>query len=244
MKTETKSLQVQEMDAAGIGLARLADLSAIDSDGDTYTAGAFSWKEGNAQWAPMLPAHNRGAMPFGKAKVFEKDGTAYAELHLNLDTVAGREWHSHLKFDLSTGQSAQEWSYGYGVLDAVNEQRGTEKVRNLKRVDVHEVSPVVRGAGSGTATLAIKSHGGFGGQIDAVIAEIEDIIERAGDVAALRQAEGREMSKARLDQLGQLKARLDELLAEKVADNDDAALAEKAAADFLTRAARRRLNLP
>lgn len=246
MKTETKSILVEKMDDEGHGLARLVDMNAIDHDGDTYTLGAFSWKEGGEQWVPLLPAHQRTAMSFGKARVYEEGNLAFAELYLNLNTAAGKDWHSTLKFDLVTGRPAQEWSYGFSVLDAVNEQRGTEKVRNLKRLDVHEVSPVIRGAGVGTGTLTMKSRGQFGEQIDALIAEIDDVVDRAGGVAALRQAEGREMSKARLEQLTQLKTRLDTLLALDTGasdqGDDDARLAAQVAANFLTQNARRRLQ--
>jgi hypothetical protein len=150
----------------------------------------------------MLPAHNRSAMPLGKSRIYEEGGVAFAELHLNLDTEAGREWHSHLKFDLATGKPAQEWSYGFGTVESVFEQRGEDRVRRLKRVDVHEVSPVVRGAGVGTSTLSMKSHGSFSEQLDALIAGLDDAVTRATDIAELRGSEGRgAMSKARLDQL-------------------------------------------
>lgn len=260
-----KGLRVEKMDDKGHGLARLATLSAIDHDGDTYADGAFGWKEGNQQWVPILPAHNRGAMPFGKARVYEEGGVAYAELHLNLDTEAGREWHAHLKFDLTTGRPAQEWSYGFGVLDAADEVRGQDRVRVLKRVDVHEVSPVVRGAGMGTGTLAMKSRGAFGAQIDALLEEIDDVITRAGEVGALREAQGREMSKARLEQLATLKGRLEDLLAKaappkcaKCGSTDldekgtckscgsgaeENALVEQTMAEILTRGARRRVGM-
>lgn len=238
MKTETKSILVEKMDDAGHGLARLATLASVDSDGDTYAAGAFGWKEGE-QWAPMLPAHDRRAMPFGKARVYEDGGTAFAELHLNLDTAAGKEWHSHLKFDLATGRPAQEWSYGFGTLDAAFEQRGEDRIRILKRVDVHEVSPVVRGAGVGTATLGMKSRGGsFSEQLDALIAELDDAVDRAGSIATLRADDGRDMSKARLDQLTAIKDRIAGLVA-KAAPAEDP-VAEALVADWLTRDARRR----
>lgn len=240
MKTETKSLLVEKMDEGGHGLARLATLSEIDLDGDTYDPGAFAWKDPAGQWVPMLPAHDRRAMPFGKSRVYEDGGTAYAELYLNLDTVAGKEWHAALKFDLATGKPAQEWSYGFGVVDATYEQRGDDRVRRLKRLDVHEVSPVIRGAGIGTGTLSMKGHGTtFADQIDAVITAIDDIIGRAGDIATLRSSQGRDMSKARLDQLAELKARLDTLIAGGSLEEPDAAAM---AAAFLTRAARRRLG--
>ncbi|ADZ70109.1 HK97 family phage prohead protease [Polymorphum gilvum] len=250
MKNETKAITVEKMDGAGKGLARIATLSAIDSDGDTYVPGAFSWKEGGEQWVPILPAHQRTAMPLGKARIYEDGDAALAELHLNLDTQVGRDWHKTLKFDLEHGASVQEYSYGFGTLDHVIENRDGERVRVLKRLDVHEISPVVRGAGVGTGTLALKSHGSFADQIEAVILEIGDIVARAGSVKALREAQGREMSAERMEQLDRLKQRLDALLkgapdpdAEAAPAGDEAkarAEAERLAADWLTRDARRR----
>ncbi len=240
MKTEIKTIRVEKMDEAGHGVARLATLSGIDHDGDTYTPGAFGWKEGGEQWVPILPAHDRSAMPLGKARVYEDGDAAYAELHLNLDTAAGKDWASHLKFDLANGRPAQEWSYGFGVLDATREVRGEDPVRNLKRLDVHEVSPVVRGAGVGTATLSMKSgHGTFADQIVATIAAMDDLLGRAGDIAQLRSTDGRPMSKARLDQLIELKGRLDQLISAGSSEVGDP-LADAVAADWLTRQARRR----
>lgn len=240
MKTETKSLLVEKMDDAGHGLARLATLSAVDHDGDTYAGGAFGWKENSEQWVPILPAHDRSAMPLGKARVYEDGSTAFAELHLNLETAAGKDWQAHLKFDLATGRPAQEWSYGFGVVDAAYEQRGDDRVRILRKLDVHEVSPVVRGAGAGTGTLSMKSRGSFAEQIDAVVAEIDDIVERAGGIATLRSSQGRDMSKARIDQLVALKGRLDQLLSFGQSEGDT--VAEAMAAEFLTRDARRRMG--
>ena len=154
---QTKTLTIEDMTDAGIGLARLATLSSVDSDGDTYEAGAFGWKSGEQQWAPIIVAHDRRTMPFGKTRVYEKSDEALAELHLNLDTQLGRDWHAALKFDLAKGEPVQEWSYGYEVLDAQELWRGRDRVRSIKRIDVHEVSTVIRGAGVGTRTLAMKS---------------------------------------------------------------------------------------
>ncbi len=227
MKTETKGLTVEKMDEKGQGLARIAILSAVDHDGDTYAPGAFSWKEGGHQWAHILPAHDRRAIPLGKARVYENGDAALAELHLNLDTEAGKNWHSALMFDLAKGTAIQEYSYGFGVVDAAFEQRGADRIRVLKRLDIHEVSPVVRGAGVGTGTLALKSRGSFADQLNAVIAEIDDIIDRAGGVKALRDAEGRGMSKARLDQLAELRRRFDEIFQFDPSTNADTEKAQR-----------------
>lgn len=39
-----KQLTITDMTEAGTGRARLAILSTIDGDGDTYEPGAFSWR--------------------------------------------------------------------------------------------------------------------------------------------------------------------------------------------------------
>ncbi len=153
---QVKSVTIEKMDDAGTGLARIAILSEVDNDGDTYQPGAFSWKEGGYQWVQILPAHDRRAMPLGKARVYEEGNFVYAELSLNLETQAGRDWHSALKFDLANGNPVQEWSYGFAVLDASWEERAGDRVRLLKKLDVHEVSPVLKGAGVGTGTMSIK----------------------------------------------------------------------------------------
>ncbi|MED5550046.1 MAG: HK97 family phage prohead protease [Pseudomonadota bacterium] len=248
MKTEIKSLVVEKMDDEGHGLARIATLAAVDHDGDTYADGAFDWKEGG-QWVPILPAHDRRAMPLGKARIYEDGGFAYAELHLNLQTSAGQDWHKHLKFDLAKGRPAQEWSYGFGVMDAVNEHRNGERVRVLKRLDVHEVSPVVRGAGAGTGTLAMKSRGSFADHVDAMIEELDDLVTRAEGVKSTRANDGRKLGADRREQLKQLKTRLVAVLdLDETGEDEGKALVEaeaqaqgeRLAATFETRAASRR----
>src|SRR3546814_20143951 len=97
----------------------------------------------------MGPAHDRRKMPFGEARVFEDGDTAFAELNLNLKTSAGRDWHQALLFDLETGDPVQEWSYGYNIVDMDYRVSGNNRVRVLKKLDVDEVSPVLRGAGIG-----------------------------------------------------------------------------------------------
>ncbi len=118
-------------------------------------------------------------------------------------------------------------------------------MRLIKRLDVHEISTVIRGAGIGTGTLGLKSRGSFAAQLDRLVADLGDAIERAGDVKALRAEDGRPLSAARIEQLAALKGRLEELIATGEKDASAAARAdaelERIAADLLTAAARRRL---
>jgi len=153
----TKSLTIEKMDEAGTGRARIATLSAVDHDGDTYLPGAFSWKDGGHQWCSILPAHDRRATPLGKARVYEEGDAAIADLHFNLAIPEAKSWHSAIMFDLAQGASVQEYSYGFDLQDFDYQVRGDDRVRLFKRVDVHEVSPVLKGAGIGTGTLAMKN---------------------------------------------------------------------------------------
>lgn len=214
-----KSLTIKEMDDAGKGVALLANMTEVDSDGDTYAKGAFDW-QGGGQWTQMIPAHDRRAMPFGKARIFEQGGEALAELNLNLDTQAGKDWHSTLKFDLATGEPVQEWSYGYQVLDSVKEQRAGKTVRVLKRLDVDEISPVIRGAGVGTRTLSMKS------------AELKDahfvpLIASLGELAAALPEDATVLSATGLKQLEEIERALGAALAPL----RELALKERRAAD-------------
>lgn len=229
---QTKMMTVTEMGEAGKGLALIANLADIDHDGDTYEAGAFNWKE---QWCPLLAAHDRSRMQFGKARVFEEGDRAFAELHLNLGTQAGREWHEALKFDLATGSPVQEWSYGYDVLDADYQIRAAGRVRRLKRLDVHEVSTVIRGAGRGTGTLSMKEmkEAAFA----PLIAGLGELAEALGGDPASLSATGRK-------QLEQIHAVLGKALQP---DDPEAEAAAKAAienelARHLTRDARRKFG--
>lgn len=233
----TKALAIKEMDEKGVGLALLAKLDDVDKDGDTYTKGAFAWKTGG-QWSPIVPAHNWKEMPFGKARTYEQGEEALAEIRLNLDTQAGKDWHAALKFDLETGQPVQQWSYGYDVLDYTLENRAGQKVRNLVKLDVLEVSPVIVGAGKGTRTLAMKGAGmkGVAMKEEAFAATLEQLQE----MAAAIDANPGLLSATGLKQARDIRASLDQMIAAKQAADADAAsgkagdpIADRAIAAFL-----------
>ncbi|MEO0589104.1 MAG: HK97 family phage prohead protease [Pseudomonadota bacterium] len=218
---QTKNLTVTEMADSGKGLALIAKLSEIDHDNDTYEKGAFAWK--GDQWCPLLTAHDRWRMPFGKARVFEQGDAAYAELHLNLDTQIGKEWHSTLKFDLAHGKAVQEWSYGFDAVEATYRiNSGEDRVRVLKRLDVHEVSAVVRGAGRGTQTLDMKT-------LKAALkqGEFKALTEQLGTMAAVLEADPTKLSATGLKQLKDIHASLGAALV--LANRDDADEAKAAA---------------
>lgn len=240
---KTKTLVIEQMDDAGKGLARIGTMSAIDNDGDTYRKGAFSWTPEGHQWAQIVPAHDWSAMPFGKARVYESEDTIYAELHLNLETQAGREWHAALKFDLATGNPIQEWSYGYDTLNAEYEMRGASRVRALMKLQVHEVSPVLKGAGIGTGTVSIKGAALKPGQFGDLIAGLQDMTIALDSKPEMLSATG-------IKQLGDVQASLSKAIiaATKSANNDTAldtlsdVATDTIVADHLRHLARRHLR--
>lgn len=234
---QTKSITIEKMDEAGTGRARIAQLSAIDKDGDTYAKGAFSWKSGGGQWVQMIPAHNKQAMPFGKAWLHETGDWAVADFTLNLETQAGKEWHAALAFDLKTGNPVQEWSFGFQTLKSARVQRGNKSARELQQLDVFEISPVLRGAGVGTGTLGVKSAELKEAAFAPLIGSLAERAEALDDDPAVLSETGRK-------QLGEIHAALGKALTMQPVSAD--AADEKAATDaavfgFLQTMARRHL---
>lgn len=232
----TKALAIKEMDEKGVGLALIANMADVDRDGDTYTKGAFDWKSGG-QWAPIVPAHNWKEMPFGKARVYEEGNQALAELRLNLDTNAGKDWHAALKFDLETGQPVQQWSYGYDVLDYQMESGKDGRVRNLKKLGVLEVSPVIVGAGKGTRTVAMKG-------VAMKESEFAATLEQLQAMAAAIDANPQLLSATGLKQAQDIRATIDRMIAAKSASTPPAEAdraADRLVADFLFRSVKHHL---
>lgn len=231
-------IMLKAMDDEGHGLARIATLSAVDHDGDTYAPGAFKGENGD-QYAMILAAHNWGTVPLGKARIYEQGDEVLAELHFNLNIDAGKEWHAALKFDLDgcdgsgSRQPVQEWSYGFRVLEAGYEQRGEDRIRVLKRLKVFEVSPVVQGAGVNTGTLVMKGAALKGERFEGLTADLAEIL------SAIR-ADPTALSAAGLKQIATLHGGLGNIL--------EAAEAEEASARRLMagqafRAAKRHLRV-
>ena len=156
--------------------------------------------------------------PLGKGRVFEKGDHAFAEFKLNLESIAGAEWHKALKFNMENGDPLTEWSYGFRVVTSTDEVRDGKSIRVLEELDIFEVSPVIKGAGIDTHTVAMKGRSQF-------LTDADNLIEFAERLAAERKAEGRSFRAAWLVQMKDLRDRIDHLLAdcaEKAAPTDQA----------------------
>lgn len=231
-------------EAGEIELA-FAQLNVVDSDNDVTLPGAFPTKDvpmsayGHTSWD--------GELPVGRGTISESGDWAILKGQFFMDTTAGRETHATIK---GLGELA-EYSYGYVPLDHSFGQVDGKSVRYLKRLDVFEVSPVLRGAGLGTHTRAIKSGApapgaSYAEQITWYSEGLPALIDRFKGHAATRATEGRKLSRAdraALEDLvetldGQLSAARGLLTAAEPVDPAKQAAFQRAAMDNLLAIAR------
>ena len=181
MEIERKTFrgEIKQLGDSGAFEAIIATLNVVDSDGDIILPGAFQ-----DAVISVLPAHDSRSVPLGKAQMEDRDDKAIAVGQYNLDIPAAKDWHNALKFDLKTPPVIQEWSFAFRILESSMETRDGEDIRILEKLDIMEVSPVLRGSGVGTGTLAAKQR--FVDQLEATLKAVEDTLERAQSIAKLR----------------------------------------------------------
>ena len=157
MEIERKSFTGVELktDKPGSFIARIATLNVIDKDGDVTIPGAFP--EGKEI---LISAYQHGSwqgnLPVGKGTIHESGNDVLVNGEFNLNSNTGKEHYETIKF----APKLSEWSYGFEILkkETDTEWNGQKVSRILKSVNPFEASPVLRGAGMETATLAIKSE--------------------------------------------------------------------------------------
>jgi hypothetical protein len=200
----------------GIATVVIATLNVVDSDGDVTLPGFFG-----EQTAQAIGAHNWGSVPIGKSRVFEQGNEALAELRFNLATMGGKDWYEAIKFDFDNQPTRQQYSYGFSIRPGgarSGEFEGHE-VRFLGPLpdgtpgaDVHEVSPVLLGAGVDTRTVGVKGRGlTFADEIKHAGETVEELRVRTAAFAELRAKEGRSLSQERRTEIAGLAAGLAEL---------------------------------
>lgn len=244
----TKAFSRWEIKAADKGevTAVFATFGVKDSDGDVTIAGAF---EDGADVVISAYQHTSwgGALPVGAGKIRTTKTEAILDGQFFMDTKAGADTFTVVK-ELAARRLG-EWSYGYDpVKHSFGEHEG-ERVRFLEQQKVHEVSPVLLGAGVNTRTLAAKGASmRFPEQCRSVLADVAALRERTADVVAMRAEKGKslgdeakalhELVMAELKALGDLIAAGDK----QVDQVDEQQAAEQAAAlqqEFLRFSARR-----
>lgn len=148
-KTFQAPIEIKADGDPGEFRAVFATFNVIDHDGDVTVPGAFTdgQKVRIAYWA-----HRWQDLPVGRGEIHADDEKAWVDGRFFLDTMAGKETYQTVK----NLDELQEWSYGFDVLEAEPGTFDGKDVMILRKLDVHEVSPVLLGAGIGTQTVAIK----------------------------------------------------------------------------------------
>jgi hypothetical protein len=150
---DAKSFSHVEIKSEDLGqvTAVFSTFDVLDSDGDITLKDAFQAgaeapisQYGHTSWT--------GALPVGKGRIRISGKEAILDGQFFMDTTHGRDAFLTVK---QLGRLG-EWSYGYQVLEADHGEIAGKPVRYLKRLGVDEFSPVLKGAGVNTRTLATK----------------------------------------------------------------------------------------
>lgn len=205
--TARKAFQPFEFKLSETGaiLVAFSRFDVVDSDDDITRGGSMPAGKG----VPMSAyGHSSwdGAPPTGKGVIGERDSLGIFDGSFFMETDQGRNAYHTTK----AMADLQEWSYGYNVLDGSSITMDGKRVRELRKLDVYEVSPVLKGAGVGTGTLAIKSgspgpDAPYAEHLAWVLDEVKALSGRSTDRAAWRAKEGRSLSEANRAQLSELR---------------------------------------
>lgn len=165
LSVEIKNAEKGEIEAV------IATFNVKDHDGDWTLPGAF---EDGAEVRLSAYGHESwfGQLPVGKGVLKTTDTDARFVGHFFLDTDHGQQTFKTVK---AMG-SLQEYSYGFDVLErgeVTEELRQRGVFRVLKKLKVHEVSPVLLGAGIDTRTVSVKERAEAERQVsDAALTEL------------------------------------------------------------------------
>lgn len=204
--TDRKSLAPIEFKLSEEGEVTVAfsRFNVIDRDGDVTFPGAFSAGKavpmsdyGHTSWS--------GAKPVGKGVISETGDLGIFTGAFFMETDQGRNAHATVK---AMGD-LQEWSYAYKILDGGPGTFDGKRVRELRKLDPMEVSPVLLGAGIGTGTLAIKNgvpgpESPWSERLSWYVDGLTALLDHGKARADMRANEGRKLSRsdrARLEDL-------------------------------------------
>lgn len=146
----SRGVEIKNADKGEVS-AVIATLNVVDKDGDVSTPDTFVDGQevlisayGHKSW--------EGALPVGKGTIRVTPSEAILDGKFFLDTTAGKDTFQVVK---QLGER-QEWSYGFTTVTSSRGHFDGKDVQFLERVDVHEASPVLQGAGVNTRTLSVK----------------------------------------------------------------------------------------
>lgn len=136
--------------------AVFSTLNVVDKDKDVTLPGAFG--EQNVRISAYNHQSWQGALPIGKGTIREQGNEAIVKAQFFMNVQSAKDHFNVIK---ELGEM-MEWSYGYDILERSegkwpDDGKGEgETVQFLKKLKVHECSPVILGAGESTRTISAK----------------------------------------------------------------------------------------
>jgi len=198
------SVEIKDADKGQV-TAVFSTFDVVDHDNDVTVKGAI--KDGASV---CISAYNhaswKGALPVGTGRIRVAGNEATLEGQFFMNTSHGRDTFETVKALAAEGLG--EWSYGFDVVDSEHGSHEGKSVRILKQLNIHEVSPVLRGAGLETRTLATKS---LNDEISEAVDAVEVAVKSAERVVALRAEKAKELSKVNAESLVGLRENLKKL---------------------------------
>lgn len=138
-------------EAQGLVEAYVNTLGVVDHDGEVLAPGAFT-ESIDRRLPPVAWFHDQTVIVGGVIAAAETaDGRLLATMQFDLDTEPGA-----YAFKMVSRGRVREWSVGFYCLAERTDMHAGKAVRVIERVDWVEVSPVLRGASPGTATVSAK----------------------------------------------------------------------------------------
>lgn len=168
----------------------------LDSDQDIVRKSAFQ----DGQAVPLVWAHD-WTTPIGKGVVRLTDKHAEFDGAFFTDTSAGLDAYRTVK---AMGE-LQEFSFGFEIKESRRIKHQDKDAREITKVTLFEVSPVLVGANRNTRTLAIKGQERIEEEAGRVRADLSDYLARELSLADLRAKEGRALSTQRRTRLEQMR---------------------------------------
>lgn len=219
---ERKQLAVElNGDREGAFRAIFATFNQVDHDGDVTLPGAFPV---GAKLPLAGVGHNWDVPTIGGGTVGADGEKAWLDGQFNLEMTLGLETYRSVKFDQAQGINAQQYSYAYDVEKGHSARPDEQKKwpgakRILEQLAPHEVSPVLLGAGIDTGTAYVKGRFDdsetLATRASRLLTDTSAFAEHARAAVAMRAKEGRALSTANRERIGQqieaLKASLAEL---------------------------------
>jgi hypothetical protein len=155
VKVKIANAEVQvKSESGGQVTAILAELDKIDHDGDLYTRETFTPGEILAISPYNHSSMHREALPVGKGVLHVEQSHIWVEAQYFLENEDARSAFNVVK---QMGAD-QEWSWGFKQVVAEPTTINGRRVNLIKKAQVFEASPVIRGASIGSRTLTAKEQ--------------------------------------------------------------------------------------